>query len=288
MMGPDEHVLVADKRRQELDRASSFYEETSTQRPGDWYNSPFNPASCAQRHQVDMAVLRLLSTHGVRDLKEAKAADFGCGVGLRLQWLADLGANHRNLYGVDLSDERIQAARLRLPFAALEVGSADETSLGTESRDIVAQFCLFSSILDEGLREAVAAEMDRVLVPGGHILWQDVRPPSLPLRAIYGVRRVLWWLLRGRSRGESLRSPGDSYVLLSRAAVRSLFPGYGIDGGPAGVSRDIVPVRGRWSAVASAVADLLPPLRIYCVFMLTKPRGSPTAHGTVVASDDGF
>ena len=279
-----EKPVGADAWERELDRARVFYDENSHVGPNEWYNSPLNVANCAQRGQVDAALLRLLGKHGVHDVTGARVADFGCGAGGRLQWLADLGADRCRQYGVDLSADRIEMAKSRLPFATFEVGSAHRTTLEDESCDIVTQFCVFSSILDPDLRRAVAEEMDRVLAPGGHVLWQDMRPPGILLRLVYALRRLVWWVLRGRSRKEPLRSPESPYLLLSREVVTSLFPGYAVDGGPAGVSRDVAPVRGRWSAVASAVADLIPALRIYNVFILAKPAGKPSVPGARAGS----
>ena len=50
------------------------------------------------------------------------------------------------------------------------------------SFDLVIQAVVFSSILDESARRGLAAEMARVLRPGGHLLWVDHKasfPPRL-------------------------------------------------------------------------------------------------------------
>ncbi len=41
------------------------------------------------------------------------------------------------------------------------------------SFDLVMQFTLFTSILNDEVKRAIAAEMVRVLAPGGRILWYD-------------------------------------------------------------------------------------------------------------------
>jgi SAM-dependent methyltransferase len=41
--------------------------------------------------------------------------------------------------------------------------------------DLVCQFTVFTSVLDEALRRCIAQEMWRVLRPGGAVLWYDFR-----------------------------------------------------------------------------------------------------------------
>ena len=53
------------------------------------------------------------------------------------------------------------------------------------SFDLVSQFTVFSSILDPAVKQQVAAEMRRVVRPGGKILWYDLRK-SNPMRPVCG------------------------------------------------------------------------------------------------------
>jgi hypothetical protein len=53
----------------------------------------------------------------------------------------------------------------------------------------VVQSTVFSSILDAAMRAAVAAEMARVLAPGGVILWNDFFVDNPRNRAVRGIRR---------------------------------------------------------------------------------------------------
>jgi SAM-dependent methyltransferase len=69
--------------------------------------------------------------------------------------------------------ERIEAARSRFPTADLRVGSAHELPYPHASFDLVCQMTLFSSVVDPGLRAAIAVEMLRVVRPGGLIVWYD-------------------------------------------------------------------------------------------------------------------
>jgi hypothetical protein len=51
------------------------------------------------------------------------------------------------------------------------------------------QNTMFSSILSTGVREDIAAEMDRVLRPNGVVLWYDLRADNPFNKDVRGVRR---------------------------------------------------------------------------------------------------
>jgi SAM-dependent methyltransferase len=91
-----------------------------------------------------------------------------------------------------LDERRIQEARLRLPGADIVCGDAEHLPWADSSMDIVCQLTMMTSILDPGVKRLVAAEMLRVLKPGGHILWYDFRvdnPKNPSVRGI-GAREI--------------------------------------------------------------------------------------------------
>ncbi|HEY3316907.1 MAG TPA: class I SAM-dependent methyltransferase [Coriobacteriia bacterium] len=265
--------MPQEAREAELARARASYAARDADARGGWEWSPLNPAAVAVRQQRELAFLRLFGARGIADPAALRVADFGCGGGQFLRWLEELGAEESRLFGVDLSEPRIALARERQPRATLVTGSADSTGLPDASCDLVAQLTLLSSVHDSALRSAIAAEMDRVLAPGGHVLWFDVRPPTVSVRAFILLRRLGWWLLRGVWRRAPFPRDDGALVYLGRAEVADLFPGYRVDGGPACVSREVVRVRGRGTALLAALADLLPPLRADLALLLTKPGG---------------
>ena len=108
-------------------------------------------------------------------LSGCRVADIGCGVGTWLLEFVQWGADPAELAGIDLMPARLERARRRLPAADLRAGNASELPWAAESFDIVSQFTVFTSILDPALKRAVAAEMVRILKPGGAILWFDFR-----------------------------------------------------------------------------------------------------------------
>lgn len=136
------------------------------------------------RQRRERALLEELARAEALPLTGRRVLDVGCGPG---QWLADFetwGAERTNLAGIELDPERARAARERLaptargPVAGeadIREGNAAELPWPDGSFDIVLQSTVLSSILDDGLRRAVAAEMARVLAPGGIIVSYDMR-----------------------------------------------------------------------------------------------------------------
>ena len=66
--------------------------------------------------------------------------------------------------------------------------------------DLVTHFTCLSSVLDPGLRAAIAAEMWRVVRPGGVVLSFDMRPAPWPEMLVCGnLPGVLATLLHSQS-----------------------------------------------------------------------------------------
>jgi ubiquinone/menaquinone biosynthesis C-methylase UbiE len=148
-------------------------------------------------------VLRLLDQYGLMPLAGKRILEVGCGTG---KWLRDLiawGADPETLFGVELLQASAARARRLCPqTVTIECGSAAELRFPSGSFDVVLQATVFTSVLDEDMKQAMAAEMMRVLRPGGMILWYDF----------------------------FLRSPRNPYVRpVTRADIHRLFPGCSID-----------------------------------------------------------
>lgn len=136
---------------------------------------PLNDVAVAYRHQREREVVRVLRQ--LPALEQLEIADVGCGTGANLRFLVECGASVNRVHGVDLIPERVSIARDRNPGIDLRVADAtDRLPFDDASMDLVTQFVAFSSI-PEG-RERAAAEMRRVLRPGGTLLWYDVVRPA--------------------------------------------------------------------------------------------------------------
>jgi SAM-dependent methyltransferase len=172
----------------EIERIREEYQTRGGTTPADFYAWHREEIQYWQAG-VARACARLLHRSGAFPIADASIADIGCGNG---QWLLEFlqwGAVAANLRGIDLLADRVAAARERLPGVDLRCGDARNLPWPDKSLDLVTQFTVFSSIPDIGVQAAVAAEMVRVLRPGGRILWYDCRYSNPSRPGVRGLNR---------------------------------------------------------------------------------------------------
>jgi len=188
---------------------------------------------------------RLLRQSGAFPLTNSRIADIGCGTGNWLLEFLQWGARAQNLHGIDLIEERIAAARERLPGVDLRCGDATKLPWASGSFDLVTQFTAFSSMPDGSMQHEVALEMQRVLRPGGRILWYDCGYSNPLRRAVRGLRR-------------------DD--------VRDLFPGSAIRFASATLVPALCRALARRSWVAAAALESLPFARTHIAALINSPE----------------
>jgi len=154
----------------------------------DLLYSWFNMGQVFMLQELERGILSLLKKSGIESLATTKILDIGCGSGYRIREFLKLGAVPENVTGIDLLDWRVNEARHLSPAGVrLECRNADKLLFSDASFDVVAQFMVFSSILDPHMKGAVASEMMRVLKEDGFIIWYDffIRDPrNADVRAI--------------------------------------------------------------------------------------------------------
>lgn len=159
--------------RQEEDRILEAYQAREREIPRDRYSLATPSALQIRAVQLEH-VARLLRRENMLPLASLALLEVGCGRG---QWLVDfesMGALRENLAGIDLDEARLETARRRLcPGADIRAGSAAALPWKTATYDLVFQSTVFTSILDDGLKQRVAQEMLRVVKPSGLIVWYD-------------------------------------------------------------------------------------------------------------------
>lgn len=125
---------------------------------------------------MERAILRLLQRQGYDPLGRLDMLEVGCGSGAVLLNLIRWGADPARLHGCDLVEERVAAARHRLPLASsLVVADGGALPYANARFDLVLQVTVLTSVLDSGLRQRMSREMWRVLRPGGAVLSYDFR-----------------------------------------------------------------------------------------------------------------
>nr|WP_207185973.1 methyltransferase domain-containing protein [Rubrivivax gelatinosus] len=169
--------------------------------------------------QRERSLLRRLAAVGVRSLAPLAITEVGCGGGGNLLELLRLGASPERLTGLELLPERHAQARRVLPEAlTVWQGDASVAPVALSSQDLVLQYTVFSSLLDDSFQQQLAAAMWRWLKPGGAVLWYDFTVDNPKNRDVRGVplARVRALFPEGRLRAErvTLAPP------LARAACR--------------------------------------------------------------------
>lgn len=150
------------------------------------YQDLAHMARVQERHRE---TARLLAGQGIKSLAGLKILDVGCGNGNMLQLFLGWGANPEDLSGIELLEESAEAALNLTPNLDVRCGDASLLPWQDSQFDIVCQHTVFTSILDRNMKNAVAAEMRRVLRPGGAILWYDFSYDNPKNADVKGVKR---------------------------------------------------------------------------------------------------
>src|SRR5688572_18733510 len=178
-------ALDADPSQAEIDRIQAVY---ARRKKNDRRYSRFDDAHLLLLQERERHVLAELKRHGVSDLDGTRILEIGSGSGQWLREFIQWGGRPENITGIDLIDDRVAEAKLLCPDAVRIVcGHAGDLPFPGEVFDLVLQSTVFSSILDQNVRQRVAAEMLRVLNRDGLIVWYDLavnNPSNADVRGI--------------------------------------------------------------------------------------------------------
>lgn len=196
------------------------------------------------------------------DLERARVLDVGCGTGYMVNRLIEFGALQAT--GVDLMAGRVEAARARYPGGRFVRANAAALPFADGEFEMLTQFTCLSSVLDGGLRQAIAAEMWRVLAPGGIVVSYDMLPVSWTIRAM----QRLGELRRGTLRGST---PVTSTTGISADELHRLFPAAALSCRSAGLAFGLCRIAER-SYTAARLLAYVPLLREHAIGVALKPR----------------
>jgi ubiquinone/menaquinone biosynthesis C-methylase UbiE len=226
----EQQRIVAEYRRREREVDQDLY-------------ALWNPSASLNRAGRTRRAARLLRQCGVFPTRGDACLEIGFG---QLGWLAELlswGLAESDLHGIELDAKRAAMAREAFPTADLRVGDASQLPWPADSFRLVITSTTFSSILDPAVRRLVAAEIVRVLVPGGALLWYDLRMDNPRNPNVRGIGRreiaALFPALAGPVRSSTLAPP---------------------------LARRVAPV----SWLAASVLEALPFLRTHLIAVLIK------------------
>jgi ubiquinone/menaquinone biosynthesis C-methylase UbiE len=125
-----------------------------------------------------------------------------------LGWLGELmswGMRESDLHGIELDATRARVAQAALPEADLRVGDATALPWADAAFALVVVSTVFSSILDLGVRSLLAQEIERVLMPGGALLFYDLTVNNPANDQVRRVRRREMLQLFAALQGEARR-----------------------------------------------------------------------------------
>jgi SAM-dependent methyltransferase len=226
----------------ETDRIARAYQDLE-QRAGSRWSAANkgNQAILAERRNLTR---RLLDAAGWIPLGDRDVLEVGSGHGSELAWLREIGASTSHLVGVDLLADRVAVARTSYPDIDFRVGNAEHLEFADETFDLALALTVFSSIFDSTMAANIAAEIVRVLRPGGALLWYDARYDSNTNRNVRGV---------------------------SARKVRSLFPN--LEGELASITLlpPLARRMGRLTGLGYPALSRVPPLRSHLLGLLRKP-----------------
>ena len=149
-----------------------------------------SPGHVFNQQEKEREVLGILKTAGLMPLERREVLEVGCGTGAWLRMFLQWGVEPARLAGIDLLPGPLSNARRRVPpTVGLYQASAATLPFRSASFDIVLQATVFSSMVNAGLRKNTAAEMLRVLKPGGIVLWYDFFMNNPGNRDVVGIKR---------------------------------------------------------------------------------------------------
>lgn len=170
---PEEPInLAAQPRNHEVERIRAVYAHRRRTIPAGRY-ALTEPFTLCSTHERESAMVALFRRAGLRSLEGLRILDVGCGRGELLRRFLSFGASPNSLFGIDLLPEHVEAARHLAPHLEVTCGSAEKLPFPDACFDLVTQFTLLTSVLDDEIKRAIADEMARVLKPRGKLLWYD-------------------------------------------------------------------------------------------------------------------
>lgn len=205
------------------------------------------PGNLFLHQEGERAWTELLRRNGFLPLGDRRVLDVGSGSGRLLVRMSFLGASSENLAGVDLLEHEVEKARALAPHIDFRVGDATQLPFEDRSFDLVTTFTTFSSMRADETRKAAAAEVRRVLRPGGAVLWYD------------------FWV--------NPRNP--EVQALGMKDIEGLFPGSEIDAKRVTLAPPIARRVARVSWFACSLLDAFPFLRTHWLALIRPPDRAP-------------
>ena len=176
-------------QQRELERLREAYERRARSIPSQRY-ARVNPGHLFSLHEREATMAAMLRADGLTSLAGLRILDLGCGRGATLRQYLEYDADPSLMWGVDLFPRFVEQARRTSPGLQFVCGTASDLPFPDGSFDFVSQFMLFTSVLDQSMKAEIGREIDRVLAPGGRLLWYDFSFNNVKNPDVRGIRRA--------------------------------------------------------------------------------------------------
>lgn len=160
-------------QNRDLDRLREEYARRKERSADSDLHTLFNPGDLFLIQQRQRELLALLRRVGCYPLVGKRILEIGCGSGGVLREFLSYGSTPSLLHGIELLPWRVTEAKAAAPHLPLINADGRDLPYPDACFDLVMQFTVFSSILNNDVRREIAGEMRRVLRPSGFILWYD-------------------------------------------------------------------------------------------------------------------
>jgi SAM-dependent methyltransferase len=178
---------------EEADEVRLAYERQGVRWRDPRYRST-TPGNLFVFHEFERVMMRMVGAAGLLPFDERRILDVGCGPGKQLIHLLTRGARPDNLFGIDVQEDLIEEARGLAPHLDFRLGDATALPYDDHAFDLVMAFTMLSSMRSPESRALAAAEMLRVVAPGGGVLIYDFgfnpRNPDVQPVGAKELRRV--------------------------------------------------------------------------------------------------
>lgn len=139
------------------------------------YSKLYSPFGKYSYHSESLLkeLYHLFIKYNFLTLKNKKILEIGCGTGNNFTNYLKFGVQDKDIYGLDLIIERLLTPKKIYKNVKLINNDSQFIPFKSKSFDIIFQFVVFSSILDDNVCKNIASEMLRVLKDDGMIIWYD-------------------------------------------------------------------------------------------------------------------
>jgi SAM-dependent methyltransferase len=164
----------SERSAEERARIERVYKERMDASKSQLYRDD-RPEIKQEKQALEEAVRETLDESPHIVMADLRFLDVGCGSGSHLRTMIQWGAEPKHLAGTELVEDRLdEAMRLTEEGPLWHLGPLEGLP-DDRPFDVVSAFTVFSSILDEKLREELAREMWNRTAAGGAVLVYDFR-----------------------------------------------------------------------------------------------------------------